>query len=157
METFWQDIQYGLRLVRRNPGFTAVAVLTLALGIGANAAIFSLVDRILLRALPYSRSEQLISISVPPDFHFPSPKTQVWIPLHNDPRNLEAYWAGDFMPVIGWLRPGSALCPHGGRYRLQCGLDHSVSVCLACLLSPGAARQPGRSHGGVALSVEGQD
>ena len=219
METFWQDIQYGLRLLRKNPGFTAVAVITLALGIGANAAIFSLVDGILLRALPYSRSEQLISVTgtyprgafvalreqmhtidvaayaeghefnltgrgepvrltgtmvsaemfsilgvrpelgrafssgedlagqdsyvvlshalwqqrfggdpaiigrsielegagrqvlgvMPPDFHFPSPKTQVWIPLHNDPRNLEAYWAGDFMPVIGRLRPGATL------------------------------------------------
>ena len=63
METFWQDIQYGLRLLRKNPGFTAVAVITLALGIGANAAIFSLVDGILLRALPYSRSEQLISVN----------------------------------------------------------------------------------------------
>jgi predicted permease len=219
METFWQDIQYGWRMLGKNPAFTAVAVITLALGIGANAAIFSLVDGILLHALPYSKSEQLVSVTgayprgafvalreqvrtmdvaayaeghefnltgrgepvrltgtmvsaemfsilgvrpelgrgfsagedlagqdsyvvlshalwqqrfgsdpsivgrsiqlegadrqvlgvMPPGFHFPSAKTQVWIPLHNDPRDLEAYWAGDFMPVIGRLRPGSTL------------------------------------------------
>src|SRR5262249_5237556 len=44
---------------------------------------------------------------MPPDFRFPSSKTQIWLPLHNDPSNTMAYWAGDFMPVIGRLRPGA--------------------------------------------------
>src|SRR5207248_3113289 len=43
------------------------------------------------------------------DFHFPSPKTQIWIPLHNDSRNQVAYWASDYMPVSGRLRPGASI------------------------------------------------
>jgi putative ABC transport system permease protein len=64
METFWQDLRYGARLPRLNPGLTAVAVLSLALGIGANTAIFQLLDAVRLRTLPVKSPQELAVVRV---------------------------------------------------------------------------------------------
>jgi predicted permease len=62
MRTFWQDLRYGARMLLKNPSFTLIAVVTLCLGIGANTAIFSVVNSVLLRPLPYQKAERLMTI-----------------------------------------------------------------------------------------------
>jgi putative ABC transport system permease protein len=100
METLWQDFRYGLRMLAKAPGFTAIAILTLALGIGANTAIFSVVNGVLLNPLPYEQPDRLIAIySNTKEFHHSSisyPNFLDWVRDNRSFSGLAAFRADSF-------------------------------------------------------------
>ena len=100
IEHLWRDVQYGLRVLRKSPGFTAVAVVSLALGIGANTAIFQLLDAVRLRTLPVDHPEQLASVQIA-DMRgargrFNSPYPSVGNPIWEQIRDRQEAFSGIF-------------------------------------------------------------
>ncbi|HYA24426.1 MAG TPA: ABC transporter permease [Terriglobales bacterium] len=98
MEPLLQDLRYGIRMLRKAPGFTVVAVLTLALGIGANTAIFTVVNALLLKALPVSQPEQLVVVgdpSLPNSRSNGTPRTDIFsYPLYKELRDRNSVFVG---------------------------------------------------------------
>jgi predicted permease len=110
MESFWQDLRYAARMLRKSPMFTAIAVLSLALGIGANTAIFSVVNGLLLRPLPYPDPEQIVDVwHTPPQESFPgmdrfsvSPANYLdWKSQSESFESMAAYQGGGFSLSLG--------------------------------------------------------
>ena len=95
MQDLWQDIRYGLRVLAKNSGFTAIAIITLALGIGANTAIFSLMNQVLLRRLPVKNPDEIVVL------HAPGPKTGR---VSSDGDDTESF----SYPMYKGLRDGAA-------------------------------------------------
>ena len=116
MHTLWQDVRYGLRLLAKNPGFTLAAVVMLALGIGANTALFSAVRTVLLSTLPYKNPEQLVTLtasdstSIDPQ-NVSHGKTQDWKERSHAFESIALYRG--FRPVLSGQKKPEML--RGGR------------------------------------------
>ncbi len=98
MEQLWQNLRYIIRVVSNTPGFTAVAVLSLALGIGANTAIFTLINALLLRDVPVNHPEQLVQLyAIRPDG-----KVSFSYPMFREVERGQRVFSG----MIGWGSAG---------------------------------------------------
>ena len=96
MTTLLQDLRYGLRILAKNPGFTAVAVLTLALGIGANAAIFSMLNAVMLRFLPVENPQELVQVRIRTPHSGNDPRTTFTNTLWEQVRDRQDVFSGAF-------------------------------------------------------------
>ena len=120
LETLAQDLKYGARSLRRNPGFTGVVALTLGLGIGANTAVFSVVRGVLLRPLPYARGQEVVALHQPApqsnieDIGFSVKEVKDYAALTPSLEDVVEYHSMNFTLLGG---AGAAARPHGRRLR----------------------------------------
>ncbi len=132
MDTLWQDLRYGIRILAKSPVFTMIAVVALALGIGANSAIFSVVNAVLLRPLPYRDADRLVIAGVSlPDYRDLEQSNQVFDEMAVYASNLYNLTGGEeseqvrgaivspgFFPMLGSPVLGRAFEPSDGREQL---------------------------------------
>ena len=140
LETLWQDLRYGLRLLRRNPTFTIVSILTLALGTGANTAIFQLVNAVRLRTLPVERPEELVEVRIvkAPNGRtgsFQGSRPTLSNPLWERIRDEQRV----FTSMVAWGRTGWNLAP-GGEVRSVEGLFVSGDFFAGLGVAPAIGR-----------------
>ncbi len=116
VESAWQDLRYGARLLRLSPGFAAVAIVSLALGIGANTAIFQLLDAVWLRSLPVPHAEELVEIQIPGEdscCSHSSRNSRLTTPLWEQIRTHHEAFSG----VFAWSNATFNLARRGGEAR----------------------------------------
>jgi len=128
-EALWADVRYGLRMFRRSPGFTAVAVLTLALGIGANTAIFSVVQGVLFSPLPYDQPDRLVIVW---QANAKQPHLSISLPDFEDWRRQST--AFQQLAALRWYHfnltsPGTA--EHVTGFQISSGFLHMLGVQLS--------------------------
>jgi len=117
LETLVQDLRFGLRMLRKSPGFTVIAVLTLALGIGVNTAVFSVVDAVLLKPLTYPDPQALVQlVTTSNEGAIPVasiPEYNIWQQLPNSFQQVAAYdWGGAGINITGGEHPEQVLGIH---------------------------------------------
>jgi putative ABC transport system permease protein len=107
LDSLWADVRFGLRMIRRDPGFTLVVVLTLALGIGANSAVFSALDAVLLRPLPFPHADRLVRIfqfdpkvQTPETFVAPI-RLEEWNRMNSAFQSISGYYLDDATETSG--------------------------------------------------------
>ena len=158
LEVLLHDIQYALRTLRKNPGFTAVAVLTLALGIGANSAIFQMLDALTMGSLPVRNPQEIAEVKIA-DKHGARGSVQFWnaqasYPLWDEIRRRQQAFSG----IFAWS-PGQYNLSPSGEARWASGLEVSSSFFSTLGIQPALGRvfvdtddQPGCSAPSVVLS-----
>src|SRR5438445_326023 len=142
VETLWRDLKYGVRLLRLNPGFAVVAILSLSLGVGANTAIFQLLDAVRLRTLPVSRPNELAEIRIAEtpngrSGNFRGRRPALTNPLWEQIRDKQQ----GFSNVFAWGTAGFDLA-NGGELRPARGLWVSGDYFTTLRTSPDAGRLP---------------
>jgi len=120
MEIVWQDLRFALRGFRRNPAFSLTAILVIALGIGATTAVFSVVDRLLFRSLPYPESDQLVSIGIT------IPIMDGEFLMANDYFNLREHPTAAFSAVTSWTGVADCDLTEQNPRRLTCAQVEST-------------------------------
>ena len=152
METFFQDLRYGFRTLRARPAFTAVAIVAPALGVGANTAIFSVVDAVLFKPLPVKEPDRLVA---------------VWATNLAKSSDRDSVSAADYLDWASRNQVFEQMSAHAGAGANLTGLDQperlrgdflnylcSTGACFAGgMLSAGPTCIEGRSDGGPALRV----
>ena len=169
-ETMWMDVRYAFRMMRKSPGFTAVAVLSLALGIGATTAIFSVMDALMLRPLPITDPQQLVSVGRTGGGFF---SYKMWKQIRDQQDVLSDMFAymqttfalanrGEKQSIPGIYVSGdyfNTLGVSAIRGRTLLPSDDQRGAALVCVISYGFwQRQYGKSPGviGKTLSLDGQ-
>src|SRR5215469_5407518 len=145
METLKHDVAYGLRMLRKSPAFTIIAALTLALGIGANTAIFSMVDALLLRLLPVPDAKQIVVIALQQGNG--AANNGFSVPEYRD---LASQTADLFEPVFAYQFGMDGLSVNGKADRLMTSFVTSnyftalrIKPLLGCFILPGEGENPG--------------